>query len=125
VAQREHVRRALDSLDAVNGNVLGLILNRVKAKEGGAGYGTYEYDYRPESERQRAKGRSVRVHRRPVAGDEDLGPVTPRPSTTGARTPDDLGAAPQGYGSAPARGSFTEQSEGRQPGFPADDSIFH
>ncbi|GAA3711891.1 polysaccharide biosynthesis tyrosine autokinase [Terrabacter ginsenosidimutans] len=125
VAQREHVRRALDSLDAVNGTVLGLILNRVKAKEGGAGYGTYEYDYRPESERQRAKGRPVRVHRRPVAGDEDLGPVTPRPSTTGARTPDDLGAAPQGYGSAPARGSFTEQSEARQPAFPADDSIFH
>ena len=56
VAQREHVRRALESLEAVNGSVLGLILNRVKAKELGSGYGTYEYDYRPESERQRAKG---------------------------------------------------------------------
>ena len=67
VAQREHVRRALDSLEAVNGSLLGLILNRVKAKEGGAGYGTYEYDYRPESERQRAKGRSIRRQRRPVA----------------------------------------------------------
>jgi capsular exopolysaccharide synthesis family protein len=123
VAQREHVRRALDSLDAVNGSVLGLILNRVKAKEGGAGYGTYEYDYRPESERQRAKGRPGRLHRA-VAGDEDLGPVTPRPSTNGARSTDALGET-EGYGSGPARGSFTEQPQDAQRSFPADDSIFH
>ncbi|WP_330476585.1 polysaccharide biosynthesis tyrosine autokinase [Terrabacter sp. C0L_2] len=124
VAQREHVRRALESLEAVNGSVLGLILNRVKAKELGAGYGTYEYDYRPESERQRAKGRSVPQQRRPVAPvDEDLGPVTPRPSATSAR-PGDVAAAP-GYAGGPARGSATEQPYVGQPGFPADDSIFH
>lgn len=123
VAQREHVRRALESLEAVNGLVLGLILNRVRAKELGAGYGTYEYDYRPESERQRAKGRP-RAHRRPVASDEDLGPVTPRPSTTGARTTEDP-TAEQGFGPGPARGSFSEQPQRHQPSFPADDSIFH
>ncbi|GGN09376.1 chromosome partitioning protein [Terrabacter tumescens] len=124
VAQREHVRRALESLEAVNGSVLGLILNRVKAKELGAGYGTYEYDYRPESERQRAKGRSVPQQRRPVAPvDEDLGPVIPRPSATSTR-PDDVAPAP-GYATGPARGSFTDQPYAGQPGFPADDSIFH
>src|SRR6478609_3491885 len=85
VVEREHVRRALETLEQVNASLLGLILNRVKAKEIGAGYGTYEYDYRPESERQRAKGRSIRRQRRPVASEDDLGPVTPRPSTTGAR----------------------------------------
>ncbi|KRF43256.1 cell shape-determining protein [Terrabacter sp. Soil811] len=131
VAQREHVRRALDSLEAVNGSVLGLILNRVKAKELGAGYGTYEYDYRPESERQRAKDRSPRAHRRPVASDEDLGPVTPRPSTTGARAmgaPEAAAAAaplssPQ---AAPAQPSapYDPRAAAHEPGYPAGDSIF-
>ncbi|MEW1954948.1 polysaccharide biosynthesis tyrosine autokinase [Terrabacter sp. NPDC080008] len=112
VVQREHVRHALESLEAVNGSVLGLILNRVKAKEGGAGYGTYEYDYRPESERQRAKGRSIPHRRRPVAVDEDHGPVTPRPSTTGARP-------------APPAGPREVSDQREQAAFPTADSIFH
>jgi capsular exopolysaccharide synthesis family protein len=78
VAQREHVRRAIESLDAVNGSILGIILNRVRAKDGGAGYGTYEYDYRPESERQRAKDRGPRRFRRPVADPDDHLDVLPR-----------------------------------------------
>ncbi|WP_256793827.1 polysaccharide biosynthesis tyrosine autokinase [Terrabacter sp. Ter38] len=140
VAQREHVRRALDSLEAVNGSVLGLILNRVKAKEGGAGYGTYEYDYRPESERQRAKGRSIRRQRRPVASEDDLGPVTPRPSTTGARGVAEPGAPVPGIAPtaavpagpaapatapapAPAGTSRAPHAE-HQPGYPAGDSIY-
>jgi capsular exopolysaccharide synthesis family protein len=99
VAQREHVRRALESLEAVNGSILGLILNRVRAKDGGAGYGTYEYDYRPESERQRAKDRSgPRRFRRPVATDEEtVGLVTPRP-TSGAAP-----ARPAAVGSPPGQ----------------------
>ncbi|CAN7469709.1 polysaccharide biosynthesis tyrosine autokinase [Terrabacter sp. LjRoot27] len=117
VAQREHVRRALDSLEAVNGSVLGLILNRVKAKESGGGYGTYEYDYRPESERQRAKDRSPRAQRRPIASEDDLGPVTPRPSTTGARPGVDPGVEPGRATTAPAG------PQPQQP-FPAGDSVY-
>ena len=78
VAQREHVRRALESLDAVNGSILGVILNRVRAKDGGAGYGTYQYDYRPESERQRAKDRGPSRFRRPVADPDENLDVVPR-----------------------------------------------
>lgn len=86
VAQREHVRRALESLEAVNGSVLGLILNRVKVKDLGSGYGTYEYDYRPESERQRAKDKGPRRQRRPVATDDEVALVMPRPSGLGGRS---------------------------------------
>jgi capsular exopolysaccharide synthesis family protein len=86
VAQREHVRRALESLEAVNGSVLGLILNRVKIKDLGSGYGTYEYDYRPESERQRAKDKGPRRQRRPVATDDEVALVMPRPSGPGGRS---------------------------------------
>jgi capsular exopolysaccharide synthesis family protein len=142
VAQREHVRRALDSLEAVNGSVLGLILNRVKAKDGGGGYGTYEYDYRPESERQRAKGRGPREQRRIVASDHDMGPVTPRPTGSGGRWSAghggdqgfDQGIAPDGpfddtYGSEPVApsvppGAAVRQSTTDKPTFPADTSIF-
>lgn len=92
VAQREHVRRALESLEAVNGSVLGLILNRVKVKDLGSGYGTYEYDYRPESERQRAKDKSPRRLRRPVAADDEAALVVPRPKGPAARS----NAAPEG-----------------------------
>ncbi|WP_076261518.1 polysaccharide biosynthesis tyrosine autokinase [Intrasporangium flavum] len=101
VAQREHVRRALESLEAVNGSILGLILNRVRAKDGGAGYGTYAYDYRPESERQRAKDRGPRRFRRPVADPDDRHEVMPR------------GARP---GEAPAHG---EPAHGAHPHVPA------
>lgn len=86
VAQREHVRRALESLEAVNGSVLGLILNRVKIKDLGSGYGTYEYDYRPESERQRAKDKGPRRQRRPVATDDEVALVMPRPFGPGGRS---------------------------------------
>jgi capsular exopolysaccharide synthesis family protein len=125
VAQREHVRRALDSLEAVNANVLGLILNRVKAKESGGGYGTYEYDYRPESERQRTRGRSIRLHRRPVASPGDLGPVTPRPAT-GGRPGGATNAAMTGGPSAETDSQPpTElQPQARRPSFSANDSIF-
>ncbi|GAA2493610.1 polysaccharide biosynthesis tyrosine autokinase [Terrabacter carboxydivorans] len=124
VVQREHVRRAIDSLDAVNGSVLGLILNRVKAKEGGAGYGTYEYDYRPESERQRAKGRSVPQQRRPIAHEDDMGPVNPRMSAPGSR-PGAVGPeTPEHQSNGHATGRYAGDPAQRAD-FPAGDSIFH
>ncbi len=127
VVQREHVRRALETLEAVNGTVLGLILNRVKAKEGGAGYGTYEYDYRPESERQRAKGRSVPHQRRPIASEDDLGPVNPRQSTPGNRPGAEVGATgapeqPPSNGHAAAAPYADDR--GRRADVPSADSIF-
>ncbi|WP_413785796.1 polysaccharide biosynthesis tyrosine autokinase [Intrasporangium zincisolvens] len=131
VAQREHVRRALASLEAVNGSVLGVILNRVRVKDLGSGYGTYEYDYRPESERQRAKDRGPRRFRRPVADPDDRHDVLPRgsarpaeptindtgfgaghgPATNGAPPPPAAAATParpvQGRDAdAPAQGIF-------------------
>ncbi|MDN5797012.1 MAG: polysaccharide biosynthesis tyrosine autokinase [Intrasporangium sp.] len=57
IVAKDELRHALESLDAVNGQVLGLILNRVQAKDGGGAYGSYRYAYAKESERQRAKGR--------------------------------------------------------------------
>jgi hypothetical protein len=127
VAQREHVRRALESLEAVNGSLLGLILNRVKTKELGAGYGTYAYDYRPESERQRAKGLG-RGRRRPAAGSDEVGPVNPRSSAVGDRRPPEPGphahessAAP---GDTPGGAPVPQQQNGTKPTFPTDDSIF-
>ncbi|GAA2743619.1 polysaccharide biosynthesis tyrosine autokinase [Terrabacter aerolatus] len=123
VVQREHVRRAIDSLDAVNGSVLGLILNRVKAKEGGAGYGTYEYDYRPESERQRAKGRSMPPQRRPIANEDDMGPVNPRMSAPGSRPgavgPETPEQQSNGHATAHYAGDPAQRAD-----FPAGDSIF-
>ncbi|WP_082622961.1 polysaccharide biosynthesis tyrosine autokinase [Terrabacter sp. Root85] len=127
VAQREHVRRALESLEAVNGSLLGLILNRVKTKELGAGYGTYAYDYRPESERQRAKGLG-RGRRRPAAGSDEVGPVNPRSSAVGDRRPPEPGphahessAAP---GDTPGGTPVPQPQNGTKPTFPTDDSIF-
>ncbi|GAA2021992.1 polysaccharide biosynthesis tyrosine autokinase [Terrabacter terrae] len=123
LAERDHVSRALESLDAVNGNVLGLILNRVKAKDGGNGYGTYDYAYRPESERQRAKGRSVRSRRRVVASEENLAPVTPRPVRAGASS-EDQATAPAS-GAMPPRTTTSGQAPQSQTAFPSEDSIFH
>lgn len=121
LTERDHVSRALESLDAVNGKVLGLILNRVKAKEGGSGYGTYEYTYQPESERQRAKGRSLQGRRRAVAFKEDLGPVTPRPPGTGGQ-----GVREEASSASRApRAATSEQAPGSRPPFPSEDSIFH
>ncbi|MGO4599383.1 polysaccharide biosynthesis tyrosine autokinase [Terrabacter sp. 2RAF25] len=130
VAQREHVRRALESLEAVNGSVLGLILNRVKVKDFGSGYGTYEYDYRPESERQRAKDKGPRRLRRPVAADDEAALVVPRPKAAAARPT----AAPEGghptapiarlgdYGPGPMAhpSAADERPNGPVPNDPAD-----
>ncbi len=115
VAQREHVRRALESLEAVNGSVLGLILNRVKVKDFGSGYGTYEYDYRPESERQRAKGRGPRRNRRPVAFDDEAALVVPRSTGFAAKgnTPPQSGymTAPIDRVGKPGPGTATSPAE--------------
>lgn len=129
VVEREHVRRALDTLDQINASLLGLILNRVKAKEIGAGYGTYEYTYRPESERQRAKDRPGRGRRPTVASADEVGPVTPRPTAAGSRTSREPGASPETSAADRAesalRAPVPPQPNGAKPVFPADDSIFH
>ena len=115
----------------VNGSLLGLILNRVKAKELGAGYGTYEYDYRPESERQRAKDRPGRGRRRPAVSADEVGPVNP--TSVGRRQPDEPPEpGPHAHESSAASRRHARSAHrcpsstnGTKPGFPADDSIFH
>ncbi|HEY8653595.1 MAG TPA: hypothetical protein VIL87_10945, partial [Dermatophilaceae bacterium] len=52
---RDHLTRSLQSLDAVKGRVLGLVLNRMPTKGADAYY--YYRDYAPESPRKRAKER--------------------------------------------------------------------
>lgn len=54
IVTKDQLSHALESLGAVNGNVLGLILNRVQPKDGG-GYGRYRYEYQPDDEHQRVK----------------------------------------------------------------------
>lgn len=63
VVDKGELQHAVESIKAVNGRILGLILNRLPLRDGG-GYGTYRYGYLQESERQRAKKRGLR---RPVS----------------------------------------------------------
>lgn len=60
IVTKDHLRKALETLDAVNGNTLGLVLNRLPSK-GAGGYGTYSYDYSDESPRASAKRRSADI----------------------------------------------------------------
>ena len=55
LVDRDHLARSLQSLDAVNGRVLGLVLNQLPTK--GADAYSYYGGYAPESPRQRAKER--------------------------------------------------------------------
>jgi succinoglycan biosynthesis transport protein ExoP len=54
LVDRDHLARSLQSLDAVNGRVLGLVLNLLPTK-GGDAYYYYRAGYAPESPRQNAK----------------------------------------------------------------------
>ena len=54
LVDRDHLARSLQSLDAVNGRVLGLVLNLVPTK-GGDAYYYYRAGYAPEAPRQGAK----------------------------------------------------------------------
>ena len=54
LVDRDHLARSLQSLDAVNGRVLGLVLNLLPTK-GGDAYYYYRAGYAPESPRQDAK----------------------------------------------------------------------
>jgi Mrp family chromosome partitioning ATPase len=56
VVRKEHLRRALEALQAVNGNTLGLVVNRIPQRDTHS-YGNYRYEYSAESERERAKDR--------------------------------------------------------------------
>lgn len=55
LVNRDHLSRSMQSLDAVNGRVLGLVVNRVPTKGADAYY--YYRGYAPESPRKRAKER--------------------------------------------------------------------
>ena len=54
---RDHLARSLQSLDAVKGRVLGLVLNMLPTKGADAYSYYYGAGYAPESPRQRAKDR--------------------------------------------------------------------
>lgn len=54
---KEQLSRALDTLDAVNANVLGIVLNRLPRRGSNNTY--YAYDYEPETNRGRALSRAA------------------------------------------------------------------
>lgn len=54
LVDRDHLGKALQSLEAVQGRVLGLVINLLPTK-GGEGYSYYREGYAPESPRRRAK----------------------------------------------------------------------
>ena len=56
VVNRDHLAKALQSLEAVQGRLLGLVMNLMPAK-GGDAYSYYRAGYAPASPRQRAKER--------------------------------------------------------------------
>lgn len=69
VIHKDHLRRALETLEAVKGNTLGLVLNRLPHKEaGGYGYG-YGYDYSSEPRRERANRPAAHTAVRDTAGE--------------------------------------------------------
>jgi polysaccharide biosynthesis transport protein len=55
---RDHLAKSLQSLEAVNGRVLGLVLNLIPTK-GSDGYYYYRQGYAPESPRRRSKEREA------------------------------------------------------------------
>jgi len=57
---RDHLARSLQSLDTVNGHLLGLVLNMIPTKSAD-GYYYYRQGYAPESPRQRAKEREAAI----------------------------------------------------------------
>lgn len=79
VVSREQVKQALGSLEAVNASVLGIILNRVKAIDGG-NYGSYRYSYKQESNRERAKRQRPGGPTGPEASAEGRSDVPPLPA---------------------------------------------
>jgi len=80
VVHKEHLRRALEALQAVNGNTLGLVVNRIP-KGDGNGYGDYRYAYSAESEGRRVKDR--RRGKATVAPDVESDPTRrPGPPTS-------------------------------------------
>jgi len=56
MVNRDHLARSLQSLEAVQGRLLGLVMNLVPTK-GGDAYSYYRDGYAPESPRQRSKKR--------------------------------------------------------------------
>ncbi|MEP7334108.1 MAG: polysaccharide biosynthesis tyrosine autokinase [Terracoccus sp.] len=79
IVTREQLRHALDSLDSVNGRVLGLIMNRVQAKDGASAYGSYRYDYLSPGEGKRSPWRPGRPARPQRATKADAAPTVESP----------------------------------------------
>ncbi len=67
IVAKDQLRHALESLETVNGEVLGLVLNRVQSQDGPGAYGYYRYEYVQDRERQRAKGRRGKGATQPEA----------------------------------------------------------
>lgn len=81
IVTREQLRHAIASLDSVNGRVLGLIMNRVQAKDGASAYGSYRYDYLPKNDTGRSPRRAAKAAK--VRGEaeaaSDVEPPVPAP----------------------------------------------
>jgi len=63
VVTKDQVDHALESLEAVNGRLLGMVLNRVPRGRSG-GYYDYRYEYKPTTSHREASGRRKRTAER-------------------------------------------------------------
>ena len=75
VVTKDMAADALESLETVNGNILGLVLNRVPRDRSG-GYYDYRYEYKPDVGRA-AGARGHRSLRRRGAAEPEVDPVSP------------------------------------------------
>lgn len=65
LVNKEHLRRALDTVDAISGKVLGIVVNRLPQSEARA-YGGYRYDYSADPAGAARRGRHSRAAAEPV-----------------------------------------------------------
>ena len=77
VVTKDMVADALESLETVNGNILGLVLNRVPRDRSG-GYYDYRYEYKPDVGRAAgARGHRSLTRRRRGAAEPEVDLVSP------------------------------------------------
>lgn len=81
IVSKEQLRHAIASLDAVNGQILGLIMNRVLSKDGASAYGSYRYDYLPKNDTGRSPRRAAKATkaRRDAEATSDVEAPVPTP----------------------------------------------
>ncbi|MDN5790606.1 MAG: polysaccharide biosynthesis tyrosine autokinase [Micrococcales bacterium] len=80
IVTKEQLGHAIAALDAVNGQVLGLIMNRVQAKDHASAYGSYRYHYLSHSDTRRSSRRAANAARARGEADAESRVETPVPA---------------------------------------------